>query len=135
MTTIEFCNKYTPCKGGREFALNHKTMSEVWNNCRRVDWLFWILEKHKPLEKTQAVTLAIAFAEMSLKYVPEGENRPRLAIDTAKAWLENPNEENRAADAAADAAAAAYSADAAGAAGAARAIQCDVMRWIITNPF
>jgi hypothetical protein len=72
--------------------------------------MFWILKKHKPLEKEQSVRLAIALAETSLKYIPEIEQKPKLAIEAAKNWLENPTEENtdayvaRAADAAARAA-------------------------------
>ena len=110
MKTADFCEKYEPCRNGKAFALQYETMSEVWEKCTRPDWLFYILEKHAPLEKEQSVRLAIAFAETCLGKVKEGEDRPRLAIEAAKAWLENPTEENRA-----DAADAAYAADAAAA--------------------
>ena len=112
MKTADLCGKYEPCRNGKAFDLQYKTMSEVWDKCARPDWLFDILEKHAPLEKEQSVRLAIAFAETCLGKVKEGEERPRLAIEAAKAWLENPTEENRAA---------AYAAGAAGAAGAAYA--------------
>ena len=140
MKPADFCNRYNPCSDGREFAMQFETMSEVWTNCKRSDWMFWILEKHKPLEKEQSVRLAIAFAETVLQHVPAGENRPALAIQAAKNWLENPTEDNRvaasaasaaayAASAAADASAAAYAADAADAA------QCHLIRDLIPNPF
>ncbi len=163
MKPLEFCQLYKPCSEGRDFAMAHETMSEVWDNCKRPDWLFWILQQHKPLEKEQSVRLAIAFAETCLHHVIESEPRPKAAIDAAKAWLEDPTEENcaaayAAADAAADAAdaaayaaayaaadaayAAAYAAaDAARAAAdaaayaAAYAAQCDFIRSVITNPF
>ena len=131
MKTADLCGKYEPCRNGKAFDLQYETMSEVWDKCARPDWLFDILEKHAPLEKEQSVRLAIAFAETCLGKVKAGEDRPRLAIEAAKAWLENPTEENRAAayaayaDAAyaasADAAAASADADAAYAAYAAYA--------------
>ena len=111
MKTADLCGKYEPCRNGKAFDLQYETMSEVWDKCARPDWLFDILEKHAPLEKEQSVRLAIAFAETCLGKVKAGEDRPRLAIEAAKAWLENPTEENGAAAAAA--AYAAYAADAA----------------------
>ena len=159
MKTADFCEKYEPCRNGKAFALQYETMSEVWEKCTRPDWLFYILEKHAPLEKEQSVRLAIAFAETCLGKVKEGEDRPRLAIEAAKAWLENPTEENRAAAYAADAADAAYAAYASDAAAAsadaaaadyaayaadaaaayadadADAAQCGMIRSAIKNPF
>lgn len=110
MTPTEFCDKYGACSSGRNYALTFETMAQVWDACERPDWLFWILEKHAPLEKEQSVRLAVAFAETVIHLVAEGENRPGAAIEAAKAWLANPTEENRAAArAAADAARAAAS--------------------------
>jgi hypothetical protein len=107
MKTVEFCNKYNPCQSGREFALQFQTMSEVWQACQRPDWLFWILEKHAPLEKEQSVKLAIAFAEAALSYWTNPDDlRPSQAIEAARKWLNDPSEENlSAAEAAARAAA------------------------------
>jgi hypothetical protein len=73
------------------------------------------------------VRLACQCARTALQYVPNGEDRPRLAIEAAERWADNPTESNRlaawaAARAAGDAAGAAARAagDAAGdAAGAA----------------
>ena len=163
MKTADFCEKYEPCRNGKAFDLQYETMSEVWDKCARPDWLFDILEKHAPLEKEQSVRLAIAFAETCLGKVKEGEDRPRLAIEAAKAWLENPTEENRAAAyaaayaaSAADAAYAAYASDAAAASASADAAdyaayaadaaaayadadadaaQCGMIRSAIKNPF
>lgn len=143
--------------------MQFKTMAQVWDNCERPDWLFWILEKHQPLEKMQSVRLAIAFAETCIHLVPEGENRPRLAIDAAKAWADDPTEDNRvvaraAAWSAAAAESAAWSAEesaarsaaesaarsaaafaarsaAAFAAAIARIKNCQIIREAIPNPF
>ena len=146
MNTTEFCNKYSPnemCEEGREFALSHETMSQVWDACEEPEWLFWMLEKCKPLEKEQSVRLSIAFAEKCLVNIPKGENRPKLAIEAARAWIENPCEETRSAASAAASAAwsAAWSAESAAwstarsAASAARLEHCEMIREMIPNPF
>ena len=44
LSPSEFCDETKACDEGRIFALNHKTMAEVWDNCPKVDWLLWILE-------------------------------------------------------------------------------------------
>jgi hypothetical protein len=159
MKTTEFIQKYSPCNEGAEFAQQFETMAEVWAACKRPNWLFWILEKHAPLEKPQSVRLAIHFAEAAIgNWKDDADQRPALAIQAARTWLENPTEENQAAaEAAADAAwsaraaaRAAWSAalaaaeeaaeEAALAAGraaeeAAWAAACDTIRQFIPNPF
>jgi hypothetical protein len=98
MKTTEFIQKYSPCCEGAKFAQQFETMAEVWRSCKRPDWLFWILEKHAPLEKSQSVRLAIAFAEAAIgNWKDKADQRPALAIQAAKTWLENPTEENQAA--------------------------------------
>ena len=72
--------------------------------------MFWILKKHRPLNKAQSVAIAIECAKLALpewtaKY--PNDYRPRMAIDAAKNWLANPTKENAsAADSAAASAAA-----------------------------
>jgi len=86
----------------------------------------WVLE-HRA-DRRVAVWLVCAVARTALRYVPAGEDRPRLAIETAERWVRGAatKEEcggaadaaaaNAAASAAADAAAANAAADAAAAA-------------------
>lgn len=118
-TTAEFLADKEPCPDVRDFILQFKTMSEVWEACERPDWMFWLLRRSIPLTQGQAVRLAIAFAENCLGFVPEGEDRPHKAIEAAKKWLKEPTEENRIA--AGDAADAAYAAAGAAAGAAADA--------------
>jgi hypothetical protein len=155
MKTTEFIQKYKPCCEGAKFAQQFETMAEVWRSCKRPDWLFWILEKHAPLEKSQSVRLAIHFAEAAIgNWKDKADQRPALAIQAAKTWLDDPTEENQAAAKAAAAAveaaweaawaaawvAAEEAAEAAGMAAwaAAEAVceaACDTIRQFIPNPF
>ena len=79
---------------------------QCWSEMRVVKAYRW--------EKPDSVAMAIYAAELVIgeyeKRYPD-DKRPRRAIEAAKAWLENPTEENRAAaKAAASAAYAAYAA-------------------------
>lgn len=153
---------WKPCRDGLEWGLKQKSLYEVYRKCNRSDWLLWLIEKTSPLKKEQSVRIAIVCAERVLKHAKGPE--AKRAIEAAKAWLENPCEETRAAaGAAAEAAwaagaavaawAAAEATWAAGAAGAAwaaaraaraawaaeaaaeRKWQSNAIRKIVPNPF
>lgn len=55
LTPEAFCQATIPCSEGKRFALARKTMAQVWDECPRGDWLFWILTRldyeRKPLIK------------------------------------------------------------------------------------
>jgi hypothetical protein len=118
------------CSGARTWARG-KSLHEAWNACERPDWLFWLAGRMagKPGWPTrqQIVLAACACAETALRFVRQGEDRPRLAIEAARAWTRGEANIEEVRLAAADAAAAyaayvdaAYAAYAAGAAYAAR---------------
>ena len=44
-TPKEFCKLHTTCTDGAAFAGQFSTLAEVWDNCHRADWLFWMIEK------------------------------------------------------------------------------------------
>ena len=107
-----------------------ETLHTAWTTCERGDWMLWLCgkmadKKGWPTRK-QVVLAACACAETALKHVEAGEDRPRIAIETARKWargkatLQQVKEAAKAAflagyaaAAAADAAAAAADADAA----------------------
>ena len=77
------------CSEARRWAAG-KSLAEVWNTCERGDWLLWLCghmcgKKGWPTRK-QLVLAACACAETALKYVPEGELRPKKAIEMARKW-------------------------------------------------
>ena len=80
-----------------------KTPKKAWETCKRGDWLLWIADKLNVGRKL-LVLAACACARTALKYVPAGEERPRLAIEAAERWADNPTEKNKVAAAAARAA-------------------------------
>lgn len=92
------------------------TAAEAWERCDHGGWLVRLLGalRRRGLITWQMLVLAAcAAARTALVHVPEGETRPRIAIETAERWArgEATAEEVRNAAAAADAAyAAAYTA-------------------------
>jgi len=72
------------CKEAMEWLGDDRDSTRMWDECERPDWLLWYATNHVPLE--QLVLAACDCAETSLFYLPEGENRPRIAIETARKW-------------------------------------------------
>ena len=54
MSPAKFCEATEVCAEEREFALRYGTMAEVWDNCPRLDWLFWIMHRldQRPDDRT-----------------------------------------------------------------------------------
>ena len=91
-----------------------KTHKQAWETCKRGDWLLWIADRFD-VDRKLLVLAACGCARTVLKYVPVGEDRPRIAIETAEAWTrgEAMIDQVRSAADAASAAHALYAAEAA----------------------
>ncbi|MDQ8165883.1 MAG: hypothetical protein P3A28_09035 [Gemmatimonadota bacterium] len=112
---IEFCDKHNACSDGRKWALTQRNMAEVFDTCARGDWLMWMLVKSSKLTKATSVKLACEFALRVLPIYEKkfGRKEPRLAVEAALRWLEDPTEENASVAASAARAAASAAASAA----------------------
>ena len=109
------------CEDAVEWARTQPSLTQAWRRCTRGDWMLWYASLQDNVARKRLVWVACQCARLSLKHVPDGENRPRIAIETAEAWTRGDAilREVRAAAYAADDAA--YAADAADAADAAYA--------------
>ena len=114
------------CGSAIEAALQYETSQAMWDDCKRGDWMLWLIGKlygDPGSEKRKRLVLAACkCARLALKHVPQNEGRPLKAIETAEGWAKGEGDitlgdVRAAADAAYDAADAAY--DAADAAAAA----------------
>ena len=100
--------------------LSDRDLDTAWAECPRGDWLLWLTAK-AGIDRKRLVMSACSTAREALRFVPEGEDRPRIAIETAEAWcrseatIEQVREARWNAAAYAADAAAAYAADAAAA--------------------
>ena len=95
--------------------VGNKSAALAWRTCKRGDWMLWLVVR--VCEQRVAVLCACECARTALRYVPKGEDRPRLAIGAAERWAADPTEINGAAAAAAARAAGDGTWGAAGAAG------------------
>jgi hypothetical protein len=75
---IDACDEAIEWVGSRSAA-------EAWRDCPRGDWMLWLLAR-VGADRRRIVLAACECARMALPYVPEGEDRPRIAIETAEAW-------------------------------------------------
>jgi len=57
----------------------------AWQECERGDWLLWVSTKID-VPRPLVVLAACGCARLALRYVSEGEDRPRVAIEMAEAW-------------------------------------------------
>jgi hypothetical protein len=71
-------------------AEQHPTIDAAWAACSRGDWMLQIASRCVgPVGDRRRVPLALASvhcAELALAYVPEGEDRPRVAVETVRSW-------------------------------------------------
>ena len=90
MSHTRYLKTLRACEEAVEWASQYPTLQAAWEACERGDWMLWLLgkscgntgsEKHK-----QVVLLACKCARLALKHVPRGEDRPRIAIETAERW-------------------------------------------------
>ena len=67
-----------------DWASEYPSWEVAWDSCERADWLLWF--SIKLADRKLVVLAACACARTTLHLVPKGEERPRLAIETAEAW-------------------------------------------------
>ena len=92
--------------------LNTQTDPHVaWEMCERPDWMIWFARRRN-VERKVLVRIACDCARTVLRFVPEGEERPRLAIEAAERWTRDEATIDEVRAAAYAAYAAAYAADA-----------------------
>ena len=96
------------CSEAVRWARTQPSFAVAWRTCERGDWMLWLAVQMGV--RRELVWVACQVARTALKYVPTGEDRPRIAIETAEAWARG---EATTGEVRAAAAAASYAADAA----------------------
>jgi hypothetical protein len=65
--------------------VGNRSLHDAWASCHRGDWMLW-LAAQAHVDRKLLVLAACDCARLSLRHVPDGEVRPRVAIETAEAW-------------------------------------------------
>ena len=118
LKTIHACDEAVEWVGQRG-------LRKAWAECERSDWMIWLAcecQEELGITDRQLHEIACDCAERALQYVPDGEDRPRIAIMTKRRWIRGDatDEELSAAGSAAGSAAWSAARDAARSAGSAR---------------
>ena len=89
-----------PCTEGLTFADQCDFDAvKIWNTCPRGDWMIWLLLQTQSIDRQTSVKLACLCAEHVLSIYESkypDDTHPRLAIEAAKAWADNPTDEKLA---------------------------------------
>lgn len=84
---LSFVKDLNACQESTEWLSEFKgTPEKAWEQCERGDWMLWLLARLKA-DRKKIVSAACGCARLSLDYVPKGEDRSRVAIETAEAWV------------------------------------------------
>ena len=71
-----------------------RTCRDLWDAIPRPDWLLKYAEA-AGVPRPALVRAAAACVRPALRFVREGEDRPRLAVEAAEAWADEPTGRNR----------------------------------------
>src|ERR1017187_4806755 len=65
-------------------------ITTAWKTCARGDWMLWLLGKFNrepdSNSRRKLDMCACQCARLALKHIKAGEDRPRIAIETAEQW-------------------------------------------------
>ncbi|KKN72306.1 hypothetical protein LCGC14_0412570 [marine sediment metagenome] len=104
------------CSEAVDWATKYRSRQKAWDECENAEWMLWYCTRVFKTFTPEMRLAACGCARTALKYVPEGEDRPLRAIETAERFARGEATDGERAAAAWDAAAAATAAAAADAA-------------------
>ena len=73
------------CFEAVEWAQTQPSFAAAWADCERGDWMLWLAGRVS-VDRKLIVLAACACARLTLNQVSKGEDRPRIAIETAERW-------------------------------------------------
>ena len=87
---IEELRRINACEEAFERADKFDTAQEAWDGCERGDDMLWLCGQYSGEPESDArkkvVLVTCECVRPSLKFVTEGEERPRKAIEAAEDW-------------------------------------------------
>ena len=103
MNHVDLLRRLDACDEAIEWY-GDRDSEDAWRECQHGDWMLWIASKIG-VDRKRIVMASCDCVEPALQFVPDGEDRPRAAVDAARAWCQGAAsyEEVRAAAAVADA--------------------------------
>jgi hypothetical protein len=84
MTTLDILFIMHACNNACRWV-GKRSPKQAWDECPRGDWLLWIASELN-IDCKLVVLATCGCARLGLGYVPTGETRPLVAIETAEKW-------------------------------------------------
>lgn len=84
-TTRKHLENMHACEDAVEWASEQSSLRQAWRVCKRGDWMLWYAAR-VGMDHKRLVWVACQCARLALKHVPDGEERPRKAIELAERW-------------------------------------------------
>lgn len=87
MNIIETLRSLRACDAGIAdvSTLHALSPADAWAQCQHAQHMLWLLGE-VGADRRVIVSIACDIAETALVHVPAGEDRPRIAIETARRW-------------------------------------------------
>ena len=89
ITLVQLLTKLGACSEAITWAESlgpdHPADEAAWQQCPRGDWMLWVAGR-LAIPRAKLVLCACACARQALVHVRTGEDRPRIAIETAESW-------------------------------------------------
>ena len=82
------------CSEAVEWAKKYSTLQGAWKACERADHMLWYICKMEIGTRKERIHIICDCVATALKYVPKGEDRPRLAIKAARKYADKRTPEN-----------------------------------------
>jgi len=88
---ITYLKKLNACNEAIVWAIQFDTLQQAWNVCERGDWMVWLIaiQSGDPESKSRKklALLLCRIVRPVLKFVPEDDKRPLIAIETTEKWV------------------------------------------------
>lgn len=90
MNYIKELRKLGACKDALEWCKSYPTPQAAWDACERGNWMLFLLGRlaggPRSKSRKKLVLAACKCARLALRFVEQGETRPRRAIVIAERW-------------------------------------------------
>ena len=83
---VDFGKSKGACVEALRWLSTQTDAEQAWLTCERPDWMIWYAAR-RGVDRNVLVRIACDCARTASRFVPAGEDRPRIAIETTERWI------------------------------------------------
>src|SRR5271157_6258061 len=80
---LNVAGRWKACDDALDYASQFKTAQEVWDNCKRIDWLFWWAARLGQVEQCSIAAKKIADSVAHYKDISHSNAAANAAVNAA----------------------------------------------------